>query len=410
MNPAPAARVRIHRTRQRLKDRNATDDDTINSIQGLSNGHSWAIGININLPNVTLLTFTQPFRYPPMILHPPQFQSPLTRPKVTTCAFAIGLIMFTVLATGTAVPRPTNSSGEDEKGLRGVIQDRDAFEFHYDATLPEFTSTARMWIPLPATDEFQTVTILSMRTPGTKKIVEDLTFGNRILFIELEPEDSGKTIEIRMGVTRNEKSHYRAVEPSMAPYLKADRLTPVNETFREIGLGVIEGHQTDLEGARALYDHVIETLRYQKIGTGWGKGDALYACDARSGNCTDFHAYFIALARSVGIPARFAIGAAIPFDRNEGPIGGYHCWAEFYADGKWWPVDISEADKHSSLTTYYFGHHPANRIEFSRGRDIVVDPLPKSGPISFLAYPLLEVEGEPTNVDVAFSFNRLEQH
>jgi transglutaminase-like putative cysteine protease len=126
----------------------------------------------------------------------------------------------------------------------------------------------------------------------------------------------------------------------------------------------------------------------------------------RTGNCTDFHAYFITLARAIGIPARFAIGAAIPSDRNDGGMSGYHCWVEFYADGKWWPVDISEADKYSALSTYYFGHHPANRFEFSRGRDLETDPLPVSGPINFLAYPVLEVDGKLVKVDVSFSFKR----
>jgi transglutaminase-like putative cysteine protease len=143
-----------------------------------------------------------------------------------------------------------------------------------------------------------------------------------------------------------------------------------------------------------------------KFGSGWGKGDAVYACDAKTGNCTDFHSYFIALCRAVDIPARFAIGAAIPSERNAGGIDGYHCWAEFYTDGRWWPVDISEADKCSSLSTYYFGHHPANRIELSRGRDLVLEPGPASGPINFLAYPVFEVNGKPAKVKVEFSFTR----
>ncbi|WP_332910143.1 transglutaminase-like domain-containing protein [Algoriphagus boritolerans] len=67
----------------------------------------------------------------------------------------------------------------------------------------------------------------------------------------------------------------------------------------------------------------------------FGRGDSNYACDSKTGNCTEFHSFFISLARSVNIPARFAIGASIPSDRNEGGIDGYHCWAEFYADGKW---------------------------------------------------------------------------
>jgi len=132
----------------------------------------------------------------------------------------------------------------------------------------------------------------------------------------------------------------------------------------------------------------------------------VYACNARSGNCSDFHAYFIALARAAGIPARFAIGAAIPSERNDGGIDGYHCWAEFFADGKWVPVDISEADKNSSLADYYFGHHPANRFEFSKGRDLVVEPEPASGPINFLAYPVMEINGQPIKVQTEFLFRR----
>jgi len=43
----------------------------------------------------------------------------------------------------------------------------------------------------------------------------------------------------------------------------------------------------------------------------------------------------------------------------------------------------------------------------SRGRDLVVDPGPVSGPINFLAYPVLEIGGKPAKAKVEFSFNRL---
>jgi len=148
-------------------------------------------------------------------------------------------------------------------------------------------------------------------------------------------------------------------------------------------------------------------MRYDKSGTGWGRGDAVYACDVRTGNCSDFHAYFIALARSINIPARFAIGATIPADKNEGKIEGYHCWAEFLADGQWVPVDISEAWKNPKLADYYFGHNPANRFELTKGRDLVVDPEPESGPINFLAYPLLEMNGEVIKPETTFEFRRI---
>jgi transglutaminase-like putative cysteine protease len=150
-------------------------------------------------------------------------------------------------------------------------------------------------------------------------------------------------------------------------------------------------------------------MKYDKSGTGWGRGDAVYACDARAGNCSDFHAYFIALARSIGIPARFAIGVTIPANKDEGTIEGYHCWAEFLADGKWIPVDISEASKHPELAEYYFGHHPANRFELSVGRDLIVHPAPISSPINFLIYPVLEVDGKVVKAQTQFTFRRLHQ-
>ena len=288
----------------------------------------------------------------------------------------------------------------------GVIRDRDEFEFLYRATLPQITGTARMWLPLAATDSFQTVEVKSINAPGKQSILQDREHANRVLFLELGPEDSGKNVEIRYRVQRLEKAAYAAQTPDQGKYLNPERLVPTNENFRRIAEQVVQGKTGDLVRARALYDHVIDRMRYMKYGEGWGKGDAVYACNARTGNCTDFHSYFIALARAVGIPARFAIGAAIPSERNEGGIDGYHCWAEFFAEGKWWPVDISEGNKYTSLATYYFGHHPANRFELSRGRDLVVEPGPTSGPINFLAYPVLEIGGKPVKAAVEFSFTR----
>jgi transglutaminase-like putative cysteine protease len=263
-----------------------------------------------------------------------------------------------------------------------------------------------MWLPLAASDSFQTVEIKSINAPGKQSTLQEREHANIVLFLELGPEDSGKKVEVIYQVKRLEKAAYTAEPPEPGKYLNPERLVPTNENFRQIAEEVVKDKKGDLVRARALYDHIIDRMRYAKAGEGWGKGDAVYACNARTGNCTDFHSYFIALSRSVGIPARFAIGAAIPSERNEGGVDGYHCWAEFYAEGKWWPVDISEGDKYTSLATYYFGHHPANRFELSRGRDLVVEPGPTTGSINFLAYPVLEIGDKPAKAAVEFSFKR----
>ena len=213
-------------------------------------------------------------------------------------------------------------------------------------------------------------------------------------------------IELRYLVVRKEKAAYPSTGEDPGRFLRPEKLVPLNETFKTLAEQATAGKKDDVDRAKALYDHVLGRMRYDKSGTGWGRGDAIYACDAKTGNCSDFHAYFIALSRSVGIPARFAIGATIPAEKNEGPIEGYHCWAEFFADGRWVPVDISEAWKNPQLADYYFGHHPANRFELTKGRDLIVDPAPATGPINFLAYPLLEMDGKPVKPETSFAFRR----
>jgi transglutaminase-like putative cysteine protease len=292
-------------------------------------------------------------------------------------------------------------------GEADIVKGADQFEFVYRVKLPEITGAARVWIPLARTDAFQTVTVEELNIPMKWEKVQDRDYGNDICVVHPQPADSGKTIDVRYRVVRREKAAYSGTNTEAGRFLRPEKLVPINETFRTLAQKAVAGKTDDVERAKALYDHVIGRMRYDKSGTGWGRGDAMYACDARTGNCTDFHAYFIALARSIDIPARFAIGATIPADKNEGTISGYHCWAEFLADGRWVPVDISEAWKNPKLADYYFGHNPANRFELTKGRDLVVDPEPESGPINFLVYPLLEMNGEVVKPETTFMFRRI---
>ncbi|HKK76330.1 MAG TPA: transglutaminase domain-containing protein [Saprospiraceae bacterium] len=303
---------------------------------------------------------------------------------------------------------PVNGASND---LLGVLQGKDEFVFHYAVVLPEIIGEAKVWLPVARRDRFQEVALLKVSAPTEYQTIEENQFGNQALYLELKPEHSGQTIQLDYAVTRLEKAAYREDDTDLEQYMTATPLLPVGGRFDTLSQKIIDEKEADTElmKARALYDYVVDNVRYAKQGK-YGTADANFACDEKSGNCTEFHSLFISLARSAGIPARFAVGAAIPSARNEGGINGYHCWAEFYAEGKWWPVDISEANKYSNLATYYFGHHPANRIELSKGRNIQFTPGPVSGPLAFFAYPKLEVQGVEVPVaKTTFSFERREQ-
>lgn len=298
---------------------------------------------------------------------------------------------------------------ESSAELLGVIEGVDHFDFSYKITLPEMKEDGEMWVPLAESDWFQDIKDMSIKSPVPHRVLEEAEHKNKVLYMELTPQLSGEEIEITYQVTRKEKQPYEE-DSNVEDYLSPDALLPVNERFSTLADSIIgeKRHDGTLVQARALYDYLIDNMKYIK-NEKYGTGDAVYACDAKLGNCSEFHSFFISLARSVGIPARFAIGAAIPSSRDEGGISGYHCWAEFHAEGKWWPIDVSEANKFSALATYYFGRHPANRIEFSRGRDLVLSPGPQSGPINFFAYPVLEVGGQTVRAKTTFTFNRKEK-
>jgi transglutaminase-like putative cysteine protease len=183
-----------------------------------------------------------------------------------------------------------------------------------------------------------------------------------------------------------------------AIFLGSEPLVLLSGPVRELAEQATAGLATDGAKARAIYDNVSGMMRYDKSGTGWGRGDALFACNAKRGNCTDFHALVIGMARSSGIPARFAIGLALPERRKsaETEITGYHCWAELYVDGRGWvPADSSEAVKNPAKRDYFFGHHDENRLELSRGRNLTLNPAQHGGALNFFVDPYAEVDGHP---------------
>src|SRR5438445_3755960 len=179
-------------------------------------------------------------------------------------------------------------------------------------------------------------------------------------------------------------------------YQMPDKLIPLSGVIRELAEREGRGSETRAAKVRAFYEYVYRTMSYDKSGTGWGRGDAVWACENKRGNCTDFHSLFIGMLRSQGIPARFLIGFPVP-DAEAGAIPGYHCWAEFLDEKRGWiPVDASEAKK-KEMPDAYFGTIPNDRIEFTAGRDIVLSPPQHGEALNYFVYPYAEAQGKPSS-------------
>src|SRR5689334_13257313 len=139
-----------------------------------------------------------------------------------------------------------------------------------------------------------------------------------------------------------------------------------------------------------------------RVAPGWGRGDSERGCDVHKGKCTDFHSLFMSLSRARGVPALFEMGYSTQAQGETAAAGGYHCWAWFYDDAAraWTPVDISEARRHPEKAEFFYGHIDADRITFSRGRDVKL-PGMRGAALNYLpAGAYVEVDGAPLNEGV----------
>jgi len=293
------------------------------------------------------------------------------------------------------------------------------FTFHYGFTVKNIPAGegVRVWIPAAESNDFQDVHVISATGDLRLKKTHESKYGNQLYFAQVA---RAKQTELHFEIVYDVMRHERLILGPYSPhldkvqlkerekeeFLTADKLVPVTGLPADLAAKATEGDTIPLDKAHAIYDYVFANMSYDKTGTGWGRGDVLYACGARKGNCTDFHSLFIAMARSQDIPARFEIGFPLPPDKHSGEISGYHCWADFFEPQHGWvPVDISEAWKHPEKKSYFFGALDANRMQFTTGRDLRLSPAQDGPPLNYFIYPYVEIAGkEYPNVSVAFSF------
>jgi transglutaminase-like putative cysteine protease len=298
-----------------------------------------------------------------------------------------------------------------------------SFEFTYQVHVPANADShgpTHLWIPLPQADVYQEVRSLHIDSPVWYSQGRDAEYGNKFAMFKPTAEQATAGFDVTLRFTAVRREHKVALDaialqnvsasmprdPKLERYLEPDKLVPLNGTIAALAKEHTAGDTTPIQKARHIYDYVLATMRYDKTGEGWGRGDAIWACTAKRGNCTDFHSLFIGMMRSSGIPARFEIGFPLPEGKTEGDISGYHCWAEFYLAGVGWvPVDASEAWKNAAKRDYFFGAHDANRVFFTYGRDIRLSPDQKGDPLNYFIYPYAETNGQPAkNLQTHFSF------
>lgn len=302
--------------------------------------------------------------------------------------------------------------------------DNRRFLFEYETVvgpIAEGEGPVHVFVPLAASSAQQRVLGEEIDASIQGVIETDGAYGNRYWHGWLA-HSKGRPINVRVRtlverkVSRNdglassrplsesERKEFAAfLGPNARVLVDHPILEPIRAEIRQRA-----GSEDPARVSRAIYDWVVENVEYKKVGTGWGNGDTFWACNERYGNCTDFHALFISLARAEGIPARFEIGFPVPDSRDAGNIAGYHCWVEFYLpEIGWIPIDASEAYKHPEKKEFFYGTHPADRIHLTTGRDLELGDGHETRPLNYFVYPHVEVGGSSWagRVDKTFRYS-----
>jgi transglutaminase-like putative cysteine protease len=254
--------------------------------------------------------------------------------------------------------------------------------------------------------------------------VRDPRYGAEMLRVEWVPDLQNPAIEVTTQVRTQDQSLHSG-RGAAAPLdehergfsLMATDLLPVDGIVKETADGIVRGKTKDVEKARALYEWVVENTFRNPSTRGCGVGDVSFMLKTGNlnGKCADLNALYVAMARSVGLPARDVYGIRVAPSRfgykalgagSEIVTRAQHCRAEVWLSGSGWtPVDpadvhkvvLEEPPSNLAMTDLkvlaarktLFGAWEGNWVALNVGHDIKL-PGCNEPAIPFLMYPQAE--------------------
>jgi transglutaminase-like putative cysteine protease len=295
-------------------------------------------------------------------------------------------------------------------------------------TRVEPTFATKAWIPLPTFAEADWQRPGETNWTGNAKVAErvrDPQYGMEMLRVEWAADLQNPLIEVTTEVQTQDRSVHpgQGSAPALSDAerklnLMATDLLPVDGLVKETADGIVRGKTRDVDKARALYEWVVEnTFRNAKT-PGCGVGDVSWMIKTGnlSGKCADLNALYVAMCRSVAVPARDVYGIrVVPSQFGYKSLGAgsevvtkaQHCRAEVWLSGSGWtpadPADVrkvvlEEPPTNLAMTDLkvmaarktLFGAWEGNWLAFNVAHDV---NLPGSGykdALPFLMYPQAE--------------------
>lgn len=296
-----------------------------------------------------------------------------------------------------------------------------SFEMFPDPNKIDRSKDLKLWVPIPREwDSQKAVKIIFVEPEPHAKYV-DPEHGNPMLFWDFgkEPEKPSykvnlkyrvESYEIHADIDPNEIGAYDKSSQDYALYTQSTHTVSINDKVRELARIAVGDEKNPYLQAKRIYEFVRKKMRRGGEATGFRRirgfsvktlleypvtnqetGEEYY-----EGMCGEYSMFFVALCRTIGIPARVVLGVQSRYlqlgsqDSDSSRwirlglspdglaaddlYGGFgHAWAEFYLPSYGWiPVDPLPPGRFS------YSHNDA--VIVSKGTDIKIGPnAPEKG-------------------------------
>lgn len=328
-----------------------------------------------------------------------------------------------------------NDEGEEDADSKEAEVVSGRVTQNFDLSAHQANESVRLWVPYAQSDDYQTISNEEIKVDenvATASIEED-ELGNKMIYVEFDPEASEKKLSYSFDVSRKEVLRPEIKEEEedfdkaeFEEYLSDSSLLNINGPVKDKAMEITEGKETVEEKAKAIYDWIYENMVRDNDVVGCGLGDVDDLLEVKAGKCTDIGSVFVAMARSVGIPARETFGVRLSKDDTADITKAQHCWVEYYQPGTgWFAIDVADVlkaclndglEKDSKealdLKDYYYGNLDAVRVGFTTGRDLDLSPKQAGEKLNQFGYPYAEVDGNalefysPDTFIYEFSFEK----
>jgi transglutaminase-like putative cysteine protease len=219
-------------------------------------------------------------------------------------------------------------------------------------TAPQGTKMLTVWVPVPPSDDAQTVSDLKWDTfPATVKptLHTEAVFGNTFAYFEFDNPQGGQIITLTFTAKTHElnwdvdAAKVRAVSEwpkSFDPFRRGEQLIKVDDTFTKLAGEITTGRATSAEKLDAITDWVQQNLTYDHSNTSL-TANSTHALTKKRGDCSDYHGLCSSLGRSLGVPTRVTYGLHL-FAKNSPS----HCKLDAYLPPYGWvSFDVSETQR-----------------------------------------------------------------